>query len=242
MHNLDNQTALITAAGQGIGRATAFALHAAGAQVLATDVNAAALAELSDEGLATARLDVCDRDAIGALLQAEGSFQILFNCAGHVHSGTLLEMTSDELDFALRLNVVAMADMARAVIPSMISAGGGAIINMSSVASSIKGVPNRAAYSISKAAVIGLTKSIAADYVAQGIRCNAICPGTVDTPSLHERMKAGGNYETARQAFIDRQPMGRIGTAKEIADLVMYLAGAHFVTGQTYVIDGGWSL
>jgi len=242
MNNLDNQTVLITAAGQGIGRAAAFALRAAGAQVLTTDINAAALVELSNAGFATAPLNVCDRDAIDAVLQAEGPFQNLFNCAGYVHSGTVLEMTTDELDFALRLNVVAMADMARAVIPSMIDAGGGAIINLSSVASSLKGVPNRAAYSISKAAVIGLPKSIAADYVAQGIRCNAICPGTVDTPSLHDRMNADGNYEAARQAFIERQPMGRIGTAEEIADLVVYLIGARFATGQTYVIDGGWSL
>ncbi|MCY4306564.1 MAG: SDR family oxidoreductase [Aestuariivita sp.] len=242
MYNLENQKALVTAAGQGIGRAAAHALNEAGADVLATDINDDALAKLSKTGIDTAHLDVCDRTEIDSLMQKNAPFQILFNCAGYVHSGTLLEMTHDELNSALRLNVVAMADMARAVLPAMIAAGGGAIINMASVASSIKGVPDRAAYSISKAAVLGLTKSIAADYVKQGIRCNAICPGTVDSPSLQDRIRAGGDYDYARSMFIARQPMNRIGTPTEIADLVVYLAGAGFTTGQAYVIDGGWAI
>ncbi len=242
MTHLETQNALVTAAGQGIGRAAAHALRAAGAQVLATDINDAALAQLSSEGFATECLDVCDRPAISRVVAGAGPIRILFNCAGYVHAGTLLEMTSEDLDEALRLNVVAMADMARAILPGMIAAGGGVILNMASVASSIKGVPNRAAYSISKAAVLGLTKSIAADYVAEGIRCNAICPGTVDTPSLRDRIEAAGGGAAAREAFVARQPMGRIGTAEEIADLVVYLAGARFTTGQAYAIDGGWAL
>ncbi len=242
MDDLDGQNTLITAAGQGIGRAAATALRNAGANVLATDINHSALENMAAEGFATAHLDVCDRDAIDRLVGKNGPFQILFNCAGLVHSGALLDMPPGDLDEALRINVVAMVDVARAVLPGMIEAGGGVILNMSSVASSLKGVPNRTAYSISKAAVIALTKCVAADYVADGIRCNAICPGTVDTPSLRERMQAGGDYEAARQAFVARQPMGRIGTPEEIADLVVYLAGARFATGQTFIIDGGWAM
>ncbi len=242
MSNLNGQKALVTAAGQGIGRASALALHAAGAHVLATDINAVALQDLDRDGLDTATLDVCDRQAIDDLMERSGAFDILFNCAGFVHSGSVLEMSGEDLDWALRLNVVAMSDVTRAVLPGMIDSGGGAIVNMSSVASSMKGVPNRAAYSISKAAVLGLTKSIAADFVAQGIRCNAICPGTVDSPSLQDRLRAGGDYDSARKDFEARQPMGRIGTPQEIADLVVYLASARFTTGQAYAIDGGWTI
>ena len=167
---------------------------------------------------------------------------MLFNCAGYVHAGTILEMKPDELDFAFDLNVRSMVRTIRAVLPGMIARGGGAIVNMSSLASSVKGVPNRFVYGLTKAAVIGLTKSIAADYVAKGIRCNAICPGTVQSPSLEDRMRAQGDYETARAAFIARQPMGRLGTPEEIADLAVYLAGATYTTGQAYAIEGGWGI
>ena len=242
MKNLTNKKVLITAAGQGIGRAATLAFKVAGAKVLATDINEKSLSTLSEEGITTNLLDVCNSLAIGKLVESCGPFDILFNCAGTVHSGTLLEMSKEDLSNALNLNVIAMADVARAVLPGMINSGSGVILNMSSVASSIKGVPNRAAYSISKAAVIGLTKSIAADYTSKGIRCNAICPGTVDSPSLQERLKAAGDYEQARQDFIARQPMGRIGTTQEIAELVIYLSSASFTTGQTYLIDGGWTI
>jgi 2-keto-3-deoxy-L-fuconate dehydrogenase len=242
MMDLKGQRALVTAAGQGIGRAAAIALNTAGARVLATDINEQALEKMPADGLEIARLDVCDSQAIESVVENSGPFQIVFNCAGFVHSGALLDMTKDDLDWALRLNVVAMADVARAVLPGMMGAGGGAIINMSSVASSVKGVPNRAAYAISKAAVIGLTKSIAADYVSDNIRCNAICPGTVDSPALQDRLRAAGDYDTARREFVARQPLGRIGTPEEIADLVVYLAGAGFTTGQAYAIDGGWTI
>lgn len=238
-----HKTVLVTAAGQGIGRATALAFAAAGARVIATDINETTLSELAGEtGIETRRLDVLDASDIAAAVAAIGPVDVLFNGAGFVHAGSILEMTDEDFDFALDLNVRSMIRTIRAVLPAMIERGGGAIINMSSVASSIKGVPNRFAYSTTKAAVIGLTKSVAADYVGQGIRCNAICPGTVESPSLQERMRAQGDYETARAAFIARQPMGRLGTPEEIADLAVYLANATYTSGQAYAIDGGWTI
>ncbi|WP_291001580.1 SDR family oxidoreductase [Hoeflea sp.] len=238
-----DKTVLVTAAGQGIGRATALAYAAHGARVIATDINETTLAELAGEtGITTRRLDVLDAADVIASVEAIGPVDVLFNGAGFVHAGSILEMTDAEFDFAMDLNVRSMIRTIRAVLPAMLERGGGAIINMSSVASSIKGVPNRFAYSTSKAAVIGLTKSVAADYIGRGIRCNAICPGTVESPSLQERMRAMGDYDTARAAFIARQPMGRIGLPEEIADLAVHLANATFTTGQAYAIDGGWSI
>lgn len=235
------KTALVTAAGQGIGRASALAFKAAGATVIATDINAEALDTLATDGIATHVLDVRSDQSVRDVIDAVGPVDILFNCAGVVHAGTVLDVQDEELDFAWDLNVRSMVRTARAVLPGMLARGGGAIVNMASVASSVKGVPNRFAYTVTKAAVIGLTKSIAADYVAQGIRCNAICPGTVESPSLQERMRAGGDYDAARAAFIARQPMGRLGTPEEIAALAVHLAGATYTTGQAYVIDGGWT-
>lgn len=238
-----DKTVLVTAAGQGIGRATALAFAAAGARVIATDINEKTLAELDGEtGIKTRRLDVLSTDDIAAAVAAIGPVDVLFNGAGFVHAGSILDMPDEDFEFAMDLNVRSMIRTIRAVLPAMIERGGGAIVNMSSVASSIKGVPNRFAYSTSKAAVIGLTKSVAADYVAQGVRCNAICPGTVESPSLQERMRAQGDYETARAAFIARQPMGRLGTPEEIADLAVYLANATYTSGQAYAIDGGWTI
>ena len=231
---------LVTAAAQGIGRAIAEAFVTRSSRVVATDINEAGLAGLS--GARMRRLDVRDNAAVTALVEAEGPFDVLVNCAGFVHSGTILDAAENELDFAFDLNVKSMMRTIRAVLPGMLSRGDGAIINIASVASSIKGVPNRFVYGATKAAVIGLTKSVAADFVARGIRCNAICPGTVDSPSLQERLRAQGDYEAARAAFIARQPIGRIGTPKEIADLAVYLADATFTTGQTHIIDGGWAL
>ena len=234
---------LVTAAAQGIGRATALAFARAGARVIATDINDAALAELAGQAVSRRVASTCSTTAAVKAAVAEiGAIDVLFNCAGFVHAGTILEMKDADLDFALDLNVKAMVRTIRAVLPGMLERGGGAIINMSSVAGSIKGVPNRFVYGATKAAVIGLTKSVAADYVGQGIRCNAICPGTVESPSLQERMRAQGDYEAARAAFIARQPMGRLGTPEEIADLAVYLAGATYTTGQAYAIDGGWTI
>ncbi|MVA99170.1 SDR family oxidoreductase [Nitratireductor sp. CAU 1489] len=239
---LTGKRVLITAAGAGIGRACAERMAAAGAHVLATDIDRSALAGL--EGAAsirTAGLDVCDQHAIGALVDENGPFDVLMNCAGIVHSGTIMDATDAEFDRAVDVNVRAMMRTIRAVMPGMLEQGDGAIVNIASVVSSVKAAPNRFVYATTKAAVIGLTKSVAADFVARGIRCNAICPGTVDSPSLQQRMRAGGDYEAARAAFIARQPMGRIGTPDEIADLALHLAGATFTTGQAYVIDGGWT-
>lgn len=238
---LTGKTVLVTAAAQGIGRASAEAFARAGARVVATDINLPKLAELTGDGIDTRHLDVCDDGAVGALLDAIGPVDILFNCAGVVHNGTILDTTIPELDFAFDLNVKSMVRTIKAVLPGMLERGDGAIINMSSVASSVKGVPSRFIYSATKAAVIGLTKSVAADYVARGIRCNAICPGTVESPSLQDRLRAGGDYEKTRQAFIARQPIGRIGQPGEIADLVLYLATATYTTGHIHVIDGGWA-
>ncbi|TGS12930.1 SDR family oxidoreductase [Mesorhizobium sp. M2E.F.Ca.ET.209.01.1.1] len=243
MADITGKVVVVTAAAQGIGRASALAFAKAGAIVHATDINEAALAELAKtSGVRTRKLDVLNDDAVKAAFAEIGRVDVLFNCAGFVHAGSILEMKDEDLDFAFNLNVRAMIRTIRAVLPGMLERGDGAIINMSSVAGAPKGVPNRFAYGVTKAAVIGLTKSIAADYVAKGVRCNAICPGTVESPSLQGRMQAQGDYEAARAAFIARQPMGRIGTPEEIADLAVYLAGATYTTGQAYNIDGGWSI
>ena len=242
MTNLAGKTVLITAAAQGIGRASVDAFVRAGAQVIATDINQAKLVELDGmDGVSTLLLDVLSDAAVNSAVTEIGRIDILFNCAGMVHSGTVLEMSEADLDFAFDLNVKAQVRTIKAVLPQMLERQDGAIINMATVASSIKGVPNRAAYSISKAAVIGLTKSVAADYTTSNIRVNAICPGTVDSPSLHERWAATGDVEAARQAFIARQPIGRIARPEEIADLAVYLGGATYTTGQIHIIDGGWT-
>ncbi|WP_435656407.1 SDR family oxidoreductase [Brucella pituitosa] len=239
----DGKTALITAAAQGIGRASALAFAEAGAKVYATDINEAALKELEGvSGIITRKLNVLDEAEVKALVAEIGQVDILFNCAGVVHGGSILEMKNEDLDFAVNLNVKAMIRTIQAVLPGMLERKDGAIVNMASVASSVKGVPNRFAYGVTKAAVIGLTKAVAADYVARGIRCNAICPGTVESPSLQDRLRAQGDYEEQRAAFIARQPIGRIGQPEEIADLAVYLAGATYTTGQAYNIDGGWTI
>jgi 2-keto-3-deoxy-L-fuconate dehydrogenase len=239
---LKGKEVLVTAAAQGIGRATALAFARAGATVHATDINLVLLAELDRQpGIVTRKLDVREDTAVSEAAVEIGPIDVLFNCAGYVHAGSILDIKDGDLDFALDLNVRSMVRTIRAFLPGMIAKGGGAIINMASVASSIKGVPNRFAYGLTKAAVIGLTKSVAADFVGQGIRCNAICPGTVESPALEDRMRAGGDYEAARAAFIARQPMGRLGTPEEIAELALYLAGATYTTGQVHVIDGGWT-
>lgn len=239
----DGKTALVTAAAQGIGRASALAFAEAGAKVYATDINEAALKELEGvSGIITRKLNVLDEAEVNALVSEIGKVDILFNCAGVVHGGSILEMKDEDLDFAVNLNVKAMIRTIRAVLPGMLERKDGSIVNMASVASSVKGVPNRFAYGVTKAAVIGLTKAVAADYVAKGIRCNAICPGTVESPSLQDRLRAQGDYEEQRAAFIARQPIGRIGQPEEIADLAVYLAGATYTTGQAYNIDGGWTI
>lgn len=239
----DGKTALVTAAAQGIGRASALAFAQAGAKVYATDINMDALKEIEGvNGIIIRKLNVLDEAEVKALVAEIGQVDILFNCAGVVHGGTILEMKDEDLDFAVNLNVKAMIRTIRAVLPGMLERKDGAIVNMASVASSVKGVPNRFAYGVTKAAVIGLTKAVAADYVAKGIRCNAICPGTVESPSLQDRLRAQGDYEEQRAAFIARQPIGRIGQPEEIADLAVYLAGATYTTGQAYNIDGGWTI
>lgn len=244
MQRLKGKTVLATASAQGIGKATALRMGMEGARVIATDVNEAVLAELNGEaGIETRRLDVTDKAAIAALVAEIGQIDVLFNCAGFVHAGSILDATEEEWDFAFNLNVKSMFHMIRAVLPGMRAGGGGSIVNMSSVAGAVTGPPNRFTYSATKAAVAGLTKSVAADFVKEGIRCNAICPGTVDSPSLEQRMRALGDYATARKAFLDRQPMGRLGKPEEIAALATYLASdeAGFTTGQLHVIDGGWT-
>ncbi len=249
MGRLSGKTAFLTAAGQGIGRATALAFAAEGARVIATDVNGDALDRLRAERpeIETRILSVRDSAAVTETARAVGPVQVLFNCAGFVHHGAVLDCAEEDWDFSLDLNVKSMYRTCRAFLPGMLdhaAKGGGSIINMSSGASSIKGAPNRFVYGTTKAAVIGLTKSIAADFVAKGIRCNAICPGTVETPSLEERIAAQGDAEKARAAFIARQPMGRLGRPEEIAALAVYLASdeSSFTTGAIHVIDGGWTL
>lgn len=243
MAALAGQVVVITAAGQGIGRATAEAFDRAGAIVWATDINEGALAAIkAGPNLQRRKLDVLDAAAVTAFFVEIGHVDVLFNCAGIVQSGTVLEASEADLDFAYDLNVKAMVRTIKAALPGMLERKAGCIVNMASVASSVKGVPNRFAYGVTKAAVLGLTKSIAADYVAEGIRCNAICPGTVESPSLQQRLSAQGDYETTRAAFVARQPIGRIGTPQEIADLVVYLAGATYTTGQAHIIDGGWTI
>lgn len=245
---LAGKRCLVTAAAQGIGRATALAFAAEGATVVATDKDVAKLADLTAPGLTTRGLDVLDPAAIAATVASVGPVDILFNCAGFVHQNTVLTATDEEWDFAFDLNVRAMWRMVKAVLPGMLERKRGTIVNMSSACSSIKGAPNRFLYGTTKAAVIGLTKSVATEYVTQGIRCNAICPGTVDTPSLGDRIAANaaiaGSVEAARAAFVARQAMGRLATAEEMAALATYLASdeSAFVTGQAIVIDGGWTL
>jgi 2-keto-3-deoxy-L-fuconate dehydrogenase len=240
-HGLEGKKVVITAAGQGIGRATAERFISLGAHVYATDINEQTLSTL--EGASTHVLDVLDSAAVKAYASEIGPIDVLFNCAGFVHAGTILDCEEKDWDFSFNLNAKAMYTTCRTFLPGMLEKGKGSIVNMASVASSVKGVPNRFAYCASKAAVIGLTKSIAADFVSKGIRVNAICPGTVDSPSLHDRLRATGDYEKAMADFIGRQPMGRIANATEIAALVTYLAGdeAGFTTGQIHVIDGGWT-
>lgn len=243
---LAGKTALITAAAQGIGRSTAIAFADEGATVWATDVNEAGLSALAAErpNIRTRRLDVRDGNAVDAFALELVAIDVLFNCAGFVHHGTILDCTEKDWDFSFDLNVKSMYRMCRAFLPGMLRAGRGSIINMSSGASSVKGVPNRFVYGSTKAAVIGFTKAIAADFVRGGIRCNAICPGTVQTPSLDDRIAAQGDIEKVRAEFIARQPMGRVGRPEEVAALAVYLASdeSSFTTGQIHIIDGGWTL
>ena len=241
MKKLTGKKCVITAAGQGIGLATAIKFQEEGADVIATDINLHNLNSIG--GIRVQHLDVTDREAVEKFADEIGAIDVLFNCAGFVDAGNILECDEAAWDRSFDINCKAMFRMMRAFIPLMLTKGGGSIINMASVASSIKGAPNRFVYGSSKAAVIGMTKSVAADFITQGIRCNAICPGTVDTPSLHERLSATGNYEKAHREFVARQPMARLGTADEIAALALYLASddTAFTTGQTHVIDGGWA-
>ena len=239
---LQGKTALVTAAGQGIGRASVLAMAGAGAQVLATDVNPALLASYAGvANVQTAVLDVMDKAAIHALVAGMARIDVLFNCAGFVHNGSVLQATDEEWNFAFNLNVRSQFWMIQAVAPRMLAAGGGSIINMASVASSLKGLPNRFVYGASKAAVVGLTKAVAADFVAKGIRCNAIAPGTVDTPSLGDRINSYADPVQARKDFVARQPMGRLAQPQEIAPIIVYLASDEsvFATGQVFSIDGG---
>jgi 2-keto-3-deoxy-L-fuconate dehydrogenase len=246
---LAGKTAFLTAAGQGIGRATAVAFARECARVIASDINAEALTTLGREcGCTTVRLDVTDAAAVKAAAAAHGPIDVLFNAAGFVHSGTVLDCTEDEWNFGFDLNVRSQYRMIKAFLPGMLAKGGGSIINMASVAGSIKGAPNRFVYGATKAAVIGLTKSVAADFITKGIRCNAICPGTVESPSLRDRIAAGAkasgqSLAVVEAQYIARQPMGRLGRAEEIAALAVYLASdeSTFTTGTAQVIDGGWS-
>jgi 2-keto-3-deoxy-L-fuconate dehydrogenase len=237
---LAGKVALVTAAGAGIGRASAELFASEGATVHAVDIDVSGLSGVS--GIAAHRSDLTDAAAIGALPAATGPIDILFNCAGFVHSGSILDCGEEDWAFSNALNVSAMYRMIRAYLPGMLDRGTGSIVNMSSIASSVKGIPGRFAYATTKAAVIGLTKSVAADFVDKGVRCNAICPGTVDTPSLQQRLRDTGDYEAAREAFVARQPMGRLGRPEEIAALALYLASdeSAFTTGAIHIVDGGW--
>jgi len=244
-NRLKNKRILVTAAGQGIGRAAALAMAAEGAEVFATDINPEGLAQLKSEATGTLEIFELDVRSEASVVAGVSVAQpdVLFNCAGFVHNGTVLEASDEDWDFAFDLNVRSMLRTVRAALPGMLERGSGSIINMSSACSSVIGAPNRFVYGTTKAAVLGLTKSVAIDYITKGIRCNAICPGTVESPSLHDRLHATGDYEAAMKAFIARQPMGRIAKAEEIAALVVYLASdeSAFTTGQAHIIDGGWS-
>jgi len=246
MGRLTGKTALLTAAAAGIGRATAEAFAAEGARVIATDLNEAGLAGLKAEAR---KLDVRSTEAVEALAHEIGPIDVLFNCAGFVHHGTALDCSDADWDFSFDINVKAMHRTIRAFLPGMLEKGGGSIVNVASAASSVRGIPNRYVYGASKAAVIGLTKSVAADFIRKGVRCNAICPGTVESPSLEGRIstlasQSGQSVETVRQLFVDRQPMGRLGKASEIAALAVYLASdeSAFTTGQIHLADGGFAL
>ena len=243
---LEGRVALVTSAGQGIGRSSAIALAREGAKVFATDIREDLFKDISRDhpGITGFGLNVLEQSAVDAALKRTGPIDILFNCSGFVHNGTVLDCEEKDWDFSFDLNVKAHYRMIKAYLPGMLARGKGNVINMASVASSIKGAPNRFVYGASKAAVIGLTKALAADFVTKGIRCNAICPGTVETPSLYDRMRAQGDIEKAKAAFIARQPMGRMAQPEEIAEMVIYLASddSAFITGQAFVIDGGWSV
>ena len=242
MNSLDGKVALMTASGQGIGLATAKAFANAGAYVIATDINEKTLSNLSDDVSETHLLDVTDKNAIATLVSKIKEPDILFNCAGTVHDGTIIDANDDEWDFAFKVNAKAMFHMIKEVLPIMIKKGGGSIVNIASVASSVKGIPSRFIYSASKAAVLGMTKSISSDFVTQGIRCNAICPGTIQSPSLNQRITdLGGDFDEVKSKFVARQPMGRLGEADEVAALATYLASddSGFTTGQFHIIDGG---
>ena len=243
MGRLSGKVCVVTAAGQGIGRASALAMHREGGRVIATDINSKTLAELAAQGLETRLLNVRDAAAVAGFAASLPETDVLFNCAGFVANGTILDCTEEDWAFSLDLNVTAMFRMCKAFLPGMIAKGGGSIVNMASAVGSIIAAPNRFVYGVTKAGVIGLTKALAADMVTKGIRCNAVCPGTVESPSLDERLRATGDYEAARRAFVARQPMGRMATADEIANLVVYLASdeSSFTTGHAHVIDGGWS-
>jgi 2-keto-3-deoxy-L-fuconate dehydrogenase len=250
MNRLKGKRAFVTAAGAGIGRATAIAFAAEGAEVIATDLKADLIADLKDHGVAERHaLDVRDSAAVNALAANLGAIDVLFNCAGFVHHGTVLTTSEADWDFSFDLNVKSMHRTIAAFLPAMLKKGGGSIVNVASGASSVRGIPNRYVYGASKAAVIGLTKSVAADFIRQGVRCNAICPGTIQSPSLDQRIAEqaktqGKPIDEIRQAFIDRQPMGRLGTAEEIAWLAVYLASeeSSYTTGQIHLADGGFAL
>jgi 2-keto-3-deoxy-L-fuconate dehydrogenase len=245
MARLAGKHILVTAAAQGIGRATVEAAAQEGAFVIATDVNEQLLIELEAiENVTARKLDVLDPDAIATVAAEVGALDGIVNVAGHVHHGSILDADDEAMDFSWRLNVQSMHRVIRAFLPAMLERGGGSIVNMSSVASSLKGAPNRFVYGTTKAAVIGLTKAVAADFVARGVRCNAVCPGTIETPSLEQRIQAFDDPEAAKKSFLARQPMGRLGTAPEVAMAVVYLLAdeSAYVTGTTHLVDGGWAL